>query len=74
MLVRRMRIWLDSGMISSRKTTTPRPPMKCVEDRQNSRLSGRASTSARIVAPQVVYPLTDSNIAFERVKGPPQST
>ena len=54
MFVRRMRIWLDSGIISNRNTTTPSPPMKCVDERQNSRLSGRASTSLRMVPPQVV--------------------
>lgn len=45
---------LEDGIISRRKTTTPRPPMKCVDDLQKSRLSGNASTSSRIVAPVVV--------------------
>ena len=60
-------------MISSRKTTTPKPPMKCVEERQNSRLFGNASTLSRIVEPVVVNPETLSNQAFMIVNGPPQS-
>gem|GEM_PF-2824010 len=71
-LVRRSRIWEEVGMISRRNTTTPKPPMKCVEDLQNSRLSGRASMSSRIEAPVVVKPETLSNQAFTIVKGPPQ--
>ena len=63
---------LDSGMTSRRKTTTPKPPMKWVDARQNSRLFGRASTFSSMVAPQVVNPLTDSNQALARVNGPPQ--
>ena len=53
---------------------TPRPPMKCVEERQNSRLFGRLSMSVRIVEPVVVYPETLSNQAFISVNSPPQST
>ena len=73
MLVRRIFIWFEPGMTSSRNTTTPKPPMKCVEARQKSRLFGRPSTLSRMVAPVVENPLTDSNQAFCRVKGPPQS-
>ena len=71
MFVRRIFIWLEPGMSSSRKTTTPRPPMKCVDARQKSRLFGSASISSRMVAPVVVKPLTDSNQAFCSVNGPP---
>ena len=71
MLVRRRRIGLAFGITSSRKTTTPRPPMKWVELRQKSRLLGIASTLSRIVAPVVVYPDTLSNQAFWMEKGPP---
>ena len=71
MFVRRIFIWLEPGMSSSRKTTTPKPPMKCVDARQKSRLFGSASISSRMVAPVVVKPLTDSNQAFCRVNGPP---
>lgn len=60
-------------MISSRKTTTPKPPIKCVEERQKSRLFGNASTLSRIVEPVVVKPETLSNQAFIIVNGPPQS-
>ncbi len=65
-------IWDVFGMMSKRKTTTPRPPMKCVEDRQKSRLLGRDSTLERIVAPVVVKPETLSNQAFMMENGPPQ--
>ena len=40
--------------ISRRKTMTPRPPMKWVDDRQKRRLLGRLSMSVRIVDPVVV--------------------
>ena len=53
-LVSLMRMGLDSGMIRSRNTTTPRPPMKWVDALQKSRLLGRTSTLSSIVAPQVV--------------------
>ena len=53
---------------------TPRPPMKCVEERQNRRLFGRASISVRMVDPVVVYPETLSNQAFISENSPPQST
>ena len=55
------------GIISRRNTTTPKPPMKWVEARQNRRLRGSASTSVRIVAPDVVNPDTLSNQAFATV-------
>ena len=71
MLVSLRRTGDDVGMISSRNTTTPRPPIKCVEARQNSRLRGRASMSSRMVAPVVVKPETLSNQAFITVNGPP---
>ena len=74
MLVSRRRTGDEFGMIRSRNTTTPRPPIKCVEDRQNSRLRGSASTSSRMVAPVVVKPDTLSNQALARVNGPPYST
>ena len=73
-LVRRIRKGLASGIIRSRKTTTPNPPMKCVEDLQNNRPFGRLSTSVKIVEPVVVYPDTLSNQAFIRVNSPPHST
>ena len=72
MLVSRRRIGEELGIIRRRKTTTPKPPMKCVEERQNSRLRGSASTSSRMVAPVVVKPDTLSNHAFANVNGPPQ--
>ena len=74
MLVSRRRTGEEFGMISSRNTTTPRPPMKCVDERQKSRLRGSASTSSRMVAPVVVKPDTLSNQALAMVNGPPHST
>ena len=71
-MVRRRRTGDDVGIISSRNTTTPRPPIKWVADLQNSRLRGSASTSERMVAPVVVKPETLSNQALTTVKGPPQ--
>ena len=71
MLVSRRRTGEEFGMIRSRNTTTPRPPMKCVEARQKSRLRGKASTSSRMVDPVVVKPDTLSNQALTRVNGPP---
>ena len=73
MLVSRSRTGLEFGMINSRKTTTPRPPMKWVDELQKSRLCGRASISSRMVAPVVVKPDTLSNQALITVNGPPQS-
>ena len=72
MLVSLRRMGLEEGMTSKRKTTTPKPPMKCVELRQKSNESGSASTLSRMVAPVVVKPETLSNQAFVTVKGPPQ--
>ena len=46
--------------------------MKWVLLRQNRSAMGSASTSARMVDPVVVKPLTLSNQAFMTVKGPPQ--
>ena len=73
MLVSRKRMGEVLGMMSSRNTTTPKPPMKCVEARQKTRLRGKASTSSKMVAPVVVNPDTLSNQALITVKGPPQS-
>ena len=61
-------------MIRSRNTTTPKPPMKCVDDLQNSRLSGSCPTLASTVPPVVVYPETASKRALMTEKGPPQRT
>ena len=72
MLVSRNRTGDEFGMISSRNTTTPKPPMKCVDARQKSRLRGKASTSSRMVEPVVVKPDTLSNQALANVNGPPQ--
>ena len=72
MLVSLSRIGLDEGMMSSRNTTTPKPPMKCVALRQKSSESGSDSMSSSIVAPVVVKPETLSNQALVTVKGPPQ--
>jgi hypothetical protein len=74
MLVSFKRKGLDSGITRRRKTTTPKPPIKCVADLQNSRLFGKASTSVRIVEPVVVKPETLSNQAFISENSPPQST
>lgn len=52
-------------------TTTPTPPIKCVDDLQNISPLGSASISFRIVAPVVVNPDTDSKKALERVNSPP---
>ena len=71
MLVRRRRMGEELGMIRSRNTTTPRPPMKCVEARQKMRLRGSDSMSSRMVAPVVEKPDTLSNQALATVKGPP---
>ena len=54
MLVSRSLTGLDDGMISSRNTTIPKPPMKWVEDRQKSRLLGSCSMFSRMVPPVVV--------------------
>ena len=74
MLVSLSRTGLEDGMIRSRNTTTPKPPMKCVDDLQNSRLSGSCSTFSSTVPPVVVYPETASNRALMTEKGPPQRT
>ena len=63
----------DDGITSIRNTTTPKPPMKWVAERQNSRLLGRLSMFSRIVAPVVVNPDTLSNHAFMTENGPPHS-
>ncbi len=64
---------LDAGIINSRKTVTPKPPMKWVALLQNNRLAGKDSTSASTVAPVVVNPETLSNHALLNVNGSPQS-
>ena len=61
-------------MTRRRKTTTPNPPMKWVDDLQKIRLFGRASISFNIDDPVVVYPETLSNQAFTKVNSPPHST
>ncbi len=71
MLARRSLIGLDEGMMRSRNTTIPKPPMKWVELLQKRRLSGSDSMFSRMVAPVVVKPETLSNHAFEMVNGPP---
>jgi len=63
----------NEGRITNIKTTMPIPPIKCIEERQNSNPFGRASILLRIVAPVVVYPETLSNNAFTSVNSPPQS-
>ena len=45
---------LASGITRSRKTITPNPPMKWVDDLQNRRLFGKSSMSVRMVEPVVV--------------------
>ena len=65
---------LALGMMSRRNTTTPRPPMKWVDERQNIRLRGRPSTFVRMVEPVVVYPETLSKRAFTRENSPPHIT
>ena len=72
MLVSLRRTGDEVGIIRRRNTTTPNPPIKWVEERQNRRLRGRTSTSSRMVAPVVVKPETLSNQAFTTVNGPPQ--
>ena len=65
---------LEDGIMSSRNTTTPKPPIKWVEALQKRSDLGSASTSERMLAPVVVKPDTLSNQAFITLKGPPQST
>ena len=72
MFVRRSLICEEFGITRRRKTTTPSPPMKWVEDLQKRRLSGSISTFSRMVAPVAVKPETLSNQAFSTLKGPPQ--
>ena len=69
--VNRRRICEESGIIRRRNTTTPKPPIKWVEERQKRRLLGRASTLSRMDEPVVVKPETLSNQAFMTVNGPP---
>ena len=71
-MARRSLTGLESGIISSKKTTTPKPPMKWVLLRQKRRLRGRASTLSSMLEPVVVKPETLSNQAFATEKGPPQ--
>ena len=44
------------GIMASRKTSTPMPPIQCVKLRQSSAACERASTSERMLAPVVVKP------------------
>ena len=60
-----------SGKTSNMKTTIPNPPIKWVEDRQNSRPFGKTSTSVSMDAPVVVRPETLSKKAFTNVNSPP---
>jgi hypothetical protein len=65
---------LTLGKISNIKITTPIPPRKWVDERQNSNPLGRLSISVRIVAPVVVYPDTLSYHALIRENSPPHNT
>ena len=54
---------LDSGTMASMNTSTPMPPIQCVNERQYSRLRESPSIFVSIVAPVVVKPETVSNTA-----------
>ena len=58
--------------IATNKTTIPNPPRKCVHERQNKMQLGTSavdSTSVNTVAPVVLKPDCDSNIASINVMG-----
>ena len=62
-----LRIWMvlafTEGMMAIIITSTPIPPIQCVNERQNNMPRGRDSTSLRMEAPVVVNPEMDSNSA-----------
>ena len=63
----RIRLMLEpplSGIIASRKTKTPMPPIQWVKLRQNSALRDNASTFSKMLAPVVVKPEIVSNRAL----------
>lgn len=59
------------GRTSNVNTTTPTPPIKCVDDLQNRRPLGKSSILLSMVAPVVVKPETDSKNALGNVNSPP---